>query len=338
MHTNIPKTIISALLIIAFHLTLGGCGQGPLPPSKPYKIAIINPDKIFNPLIEKFKIELSYLDYHEGKNTIYLGNGPIKADRISQVLAFLKTQEIDLLYTLTTPVSEKAYEVFKDSGIPILFGPVYSPLKSGLTNSLSKPDKNVTGVMTCDNTTKVLEFLYKTIPSLKCISAPFPGNNPTTPFRLEDLREKAKELGVKIITTDIRNQADIENYLHHIPSEADAIWLPHSPFDMISQARIGYTATAKKIPVVAVTTQYVNDALFTYSPNLRKIARQIAHQADQLLQGSPASEIPVEKCTYELSVNLEAAVQNGISIPDIVMNQTKIIRSAVHHPSPAELP
>ncbi len=338
MPTNIPKTIISILLIIAFHLTLGGCGQGPLPPSKPYKIAIINPDKSFSPLIKIFKTELSYLDYHQGTNTIYLDNGPIKADRIPQVLAFLKTQEIDLLYTLTTPVSEKAYEVFKGSGIPILFGPVYSPLKSGLTNSLSKPDKNVTGVMTCDNTTKVLGFLDKTIPSLKCISAPFPGNKPTTPYRLEDLREKAKKLGVKIITTDIRNQDDIENYLQHMPTEADAIWLPHSPFDMIPEVRICNEATAGKIPVVAVTSRYVNDALFTYSPNLQKIARQLAHQADKLLQGSPASEIPVEKCTYELSVNLEAAVQNGINIPDIVMNQAQIFRSAVHTPSPAELP
>lgn len=328
-----PKPIIAYLLLLASILSFNGCKNTPLPPLEPVKIAIINPGQRFSPFVKGFKQRMRDLDYLEGENTIYLYDGPTPADQLTQRLLDLKTQDIDLLYTFTTPVTQKAHEIFKDSGIPIVFGPVYSPQHDGLTSSLSKPDKNMTGVMIRGNTAKAFGFLKEAMPSLKSISVPFPYRESTSRHSVHDLRKAAEKLGVTVIAAKIQTRSDLTDYLRQIPAETEAIWLPHSPFIMRHFGEIMATANAKKIPVASATSQFNYRTLLSYGPDLEKIGKQAARLADELLHGVPASELPIEQCEYYLAVNLEVAFQTGVTIPDTIVRQARLINS-VKTPSP----
>ena len=88
-------------------------------------------------------------------------------------LTFLKTQNIDLLCTATTPVTRKAKEVFRDTPVPILFAPVFSPVDAGLVDSISQPGGNITGVMARGSTAKALGYLLDILgQSSRALSVP----------------------------------------------------------------------------------------------------------------------------------------------------------------------
>ncbi|MDH4321005.1 MAG: ABC transporter substrate-binding protein [Desulfobulbaceae bacterium] len=326
------RLLFPYLLIFALTLALaGGCDTEP-PPFKPYRIAIVHTDDRFAPFIESFKERLNYLNYLEGESVIYLYDGPTPPEKVVDRLISLKGQNIDLLYTITSPVTRKAYEIFKDSGTPIVFGPVFSPLEAGLTTSLLKPDKNMTGVMIRGGIPKAFGLLQETMPNLKTITVPFPVNEQTSQLSLKDLQESAATTGIKIVPAAINTMADLTDYLQHIPPEAEALWLLHSPFLLSNNAQIVAAATARKIPVVAATARFENDLLLSYSPNLDEIGKQVARLADKLLQGVPASELPIEHCEYQLMVDLEVAKQTGVTVPDNILQQAAVTRSAIAPP------
>ncbi|MDH3394413.1 MAG: hypothetical protein OEL66_10425, partial [Desulfobulbaceae bacterium] len=229
MSSRISTFVLLAILT----LFVGGCDDAPLPPPKPpVKIAIVNCGQRFYPLIKMFKQRLSDLDHLEGRDVIFLYDGPIATDQLREKLQYLKTQDIGLLFTITTPVTRVAHEIFKDTNVPIVFGPVFSPVDDGLTSSLTRPDKNMTGVMIRGNTARAFGFLIESMPSLKSLSVPFPCNESTSRLSIEDLREVAEKHDVTVVTTNIKTEADLNDYLLHLPKETEAIWLPHSPFIM----------------------------------------------------------------------------------------------------------
>ncbi len=323
------RLLLPYLLILALTLALaGGCDTEP-PPFKPYRIAIVHTGDRFAPFIESFKQRLSDLNYLEGESVVYLYDGPTPPEKLADRLLSLKGQDIDLLYTITSPVTRKAQEIFKGSGIPIVFGPVFSPLEAGLTSSLLKPDKNMTGVMIRGGIPKAFGLLQETMPGLKTITVPFPVNEQSSQLSLKDLQESAARSEIKIVPAAIESAADLNDYLQHIPPEAEALWLLHSPLLLTNNAKILAAAAARKIPVVAATARFDNDLLLSYGPNLDEIGKQVARLADKLLQGVPASELPVEQCEYLLAIDLEVAKQTGVTVPDNILRQADVTRSTI---------
>ena len=58
----------------------------------------------------------------------------------------LAMQKPDLIYAISTPATLAAKKATADSGIPVVFGPVSSPVRAGIVASLGRPGGNVTGV------------------------------------------------------------------------------------------------------------------------------------------------------------------------------------------------
>jgi len=314
------------IVAIAFFLSLGGCDKKETHSTKTYKIAVTHSNDRFNPFFMKFKKHLAELGYKEGQNTIFLYDGPVSEDQLEEQLTYLKSQDIDLLYTISTPASRLAHKIFKGSGVPILFGPVFSPIDAGLTSSLTAPDKNMTGVMVRGSIPKAFGFLKESIPTLKNISVPLAINEKTARLSVKDLKENATKFGVNINTWEMRNKEDLNNYLRQLTTETEAIWIPHSPFLMDNITQISATATAKKIPLASANPQRNSNIMLTYGPELDSLTKQLARLAGKLLQGTPPANLPIEHCEYSLSINLEIAKQTNINIPDNVLRQATVVK------------
>jgi putative ABC transport system substrate-binding protein len=64
--------------------------------------------------------------------------------------------------------------------------------------------------------------------------------------------------------------------------------------------------------------------LMAYALDLSEIFRYAAHQIDQILKGSKASEVPFYQPTkYKLVINLKTAKQIGITFPPSIMVQAE---------------
>ena len=321
------RHLLCSLLILAFSICLNGCDSNKQTAQKTYKIAILHTGKRFAPFINNFKKKMVELGYTEGENTVFIDSEPSTPEQLANQLNYLKTQDIDLLYTITTPITSKAHEIFKGTGTPIIFGPVYSPIEAGLTTSLTNPDKNMTGIMIRGSVAKAFGFLIETMPSLKYISVPFPDTEKVARLSIEDLKKNASKTGIELMLHKIHTPADLDEYIKNIPQETQVIWIPHSPFIMDNFSSIMAAAKGRNIPVASANPNMSNGILVSYGPDLSSITNQVARLADKILQGVPVSELPIEHCEYSLAINLEVARQTGITIPENVLRQATIIKT-----------
>ena len=58
------------------------------------------------------------------------------------------------------------------TGIPVVFAPVFDPVKSGIVKSLVKPGGNLIGIKAGGHSAKALYWLLKVVPDIKNIFVP----------------------------------------------------------------------------------------------------------------------------------------------------------------------
>jgi putative ABC transport system substrate-binding protein len=71
------------------------------------------------------------------------------------------------------------------------------------------------------------------------------------------------------------------------------------------------------------TSEFVEaGGLMSYAPNYTDLFRRAADFVDKILKGTKPADIPVEQPTkFELLVNLKAAKQIGLTIPQKVLER-----------------
>jgi putative tryptophan/tyrosine transport system substrate-binding protein len=75
--------------------------------------------------------------------------------------------------------------------------------------------------------------------------------------------------------------------------------------------------------------EWTNDGcLMSYSPDRTEGDRRAAMYVDKILKGTKAADLPVgQPTTFEFSINLKAAKQIGLTIPQSILYQAdKVIQ------------
>ena len=319
---NPHKCLFIWILLAVF--ALPGCGSNP-EKTKHATVAIVSAGNNFNQFIEGFKEGLAKAGYREGKNITYLYDGPTPAKEIGKRLTALKQQEIDLLYTTTTPVTLKAKKIFAGSKIPILFAPVFSPVDAGLVDAKTRCGDNITGVMVRGSTEKTLGYLLECMPELKTIFVPYHQHELPARLNLKDLQKEADRFGITILTANIKNKNDINNVLQNIPKETDCLWVTHSSLIVNNADAIINAAAKRNLPVASPTAQAQKGALLSYAPTAKSMGKQASKIAAKILRGADASLIPAETAEYFLGINLKTANALGIDIRDDLLRQADFI-------------
>jgi putative ABC transport system substrate-binding protein len=321
---NMPKKIKILLFIAAILLIFSSCSRNQEP--EKYTIGIINLSPSLDRVISEFKKGMSQYGYTEGSNITYIYNGPLKnPQQVDQEFANLLKADINLLLTQTTPVTKRVKQLTKDSNLPVLFAPVFSPAASGLVDSLAHPGENITGIKVRGSTGKALEWFLKTVPSAKRIFVPFHYTDKAAVQTVADLQEAASFFNVKLITQQIASEEDLNTVLAHIPADIDGIWITHSHLIMSNMQKIISAATLLKKPTISSTDQSTAGVMLCYAMSLDMIGRQASRMADKILHGASPATIPVESADYFLGLNLKTANAINIKIPDDIISQAEFV-------------
>src|SRR5215470_4267222 len=293
--------------------------------SVPFRIGWISNDlgSGNSPFFAAFRSGMHDLGYVEGRNlTIDTRWGQGSNERLAQLAVELVKSRPQLIVAAGGPAT---YPVIRAGAtMPIVFAFSGDPVEGKLVESFAHPGRNLTGVsfLSLDLVGKRMELLKEVIPSLKRVAILANPEHPGEKSELHASEAAAKSLGFTLDYFQLPRTAKLDDTLPEITkSRSEAVVVFSDAIMVALSEQIAAFAIKTRIPVIAGWAQFAESGnLMTYGPNLRESYRRLAYYVDKILKGAKASELPVELPTkLELVINLKAAKQIGVTIPQSVL-------------------
>ena len=277
--------------------------------------------------MEAFRQELSKLGWIEGKNfTIEYRFAKGKTERLPELAAELVRLKVDLIVATGRPEALAAKKA--TTNISILMVSVGDPVASGLVASLARPGGNVTGFsnLSFELNTKRLEILKDAVPKLTRVGLL---RQPAASLQLKNLTAAAVALKLKL--EEIKTQADgLETAFQTAKQkQVGAIMTTTTRGFFAERKRIVELAGTYRLPAIYFQKEFVDEGgLMSYGEDSTDMFRNAAQYADKILKGAKPADLSVQQATkFEFVINLKAAKQIGLTIPNRVLERAnKVIK------------
>lgn len=284
-----------------------------------------NPNGLKN--TQGFQDGLSELGYIEGQNlTIISAGKPLTGEELNEQLNQFVTTNVDPIFTAGTPTGVAAYRMTEGTDIPVIFGVIADPIKAGVMTNLTTPGGNMSGVRISNNQALRLDLMKQLVPDAKNILVLFNPNDAAPMSALEQLKNSASSLKVRLILAECRDGKAVSAALANIPPETDMLFiLPDSVVNKRIKEIVDVSID-RKLPLSGPTNiQVEKGALMAYGIVHYEAGQQAARMAHQILSGANVAQLPVETAESYLGINLVTAEAIGLEIPDSILRQAKII-------------
>jgi putative ABC transport system substrate-binding protein len=204
---------------------------------------------------------------------------------------------------------------------PIVFLHPSDPVRDGLTDSLSRPDRNLTGVFGArDVVAKQLELYQLLVPKLHTVLTLVDPTDTRTVSLLAEYKAAAAGLPrpIELEIREATTEKDLKRAFGALkPREVDGAFLLSPSLRLNHTAITIQLARKAGIPVQAHRKEWVEQgALFSYGSDLAPIGRAAARYVDSLLRGMSPADLPIQEIpTVEFAINLKTANSFGIKVP-----------------------
>ena len=275
-------------------------------------------------LVDAFRQELNKLGWIEGKNiTIEYRFAEQKNERFPELAADLVRLKVDLIVGSGTTAALAAKKA--TTTIPIVMANAGDPVGGGLVASLARPGGNVTGLsnLGTELNTKRLEVLKDAVPKLARVGLLRPAGG--SDRQLKDLRPAA--LALKLKLDEIATQTDTKGLESAFQTakqkQVGAIMTTTSRPFFAERKRIVELAVKYRLPAIYFSKEFVDEGgLMFYGADYDDLFRRAATYVDKILRGAKPADLPVQQATkFEFVINLKAAKQIGLTIPNRVLER-----------------
>ena len=274
--------------------------------------------------LDRLHQALRELGYIEGKNVLIENK---KADwhheRLDDLAKELVGLKVDVIVTANTSPALSAQRATKTIPIVVWSG---DPVRAGLVDSLARPGGNITGITSSsgDLSRKRLELLKEISPNTSVVGivADVLLADPGIAAQMKNAEAAAQALGLRLIVQQVQGD-DYESAFAEIKRRADSLFMILSTKMLPIPSLIADLAAKSGLPAVYPNSDQVDaGGLISYGTNRADLYRRLAYQIDRILKGAKPADLPVEAPTkFELVVNLKAAKQIGLTIPESVLQR-----------------
>ena len=323
------------IFAIVLTLVFGGAAATAQQAGKVFRIGFLDESTASGSsvLVDAFRQELSKLGWIEGKNiAIEYRFGEQKREHVPELAADLVRLKVELIVVAGIGVALAAKQA--TATIPIVMTRAGDPVALGLVASLARPGGNVTGVSTLswELITKRLEVLKDAVPKLARVGVLLsPAGAGGTGAVLKELRPAAETLKLKLEEIETqRGHKGLENSFQTAKQkQVGAIMTTGAPFFLAERKRIVDLAVKYRLPAIYFQDDFVEaGGLMSYGPDFDDLYRRAAVYVDKILKGAKPADLPVQQATkFEFVINLKAAKQIGLTIPNRVLERAnRVIR------------
>jgi putative ABC transport system substrate-binding protein len=322
----IGKTImvvwLVALTIASFHLAEGQ------QPKKIPRIGFLGASSAssYSTRIPAFREGLHDLGYVEGKNiAIEYRYADGKLDQLAALAAELVRLKVDIIVA-SGPAASAAKKVTTTT--PVIFLAVADAVEEGLVVSLARPGGNLTGlsILAPELSGKRLELLKESFPRITRVAVLWTGSRSGRIVLKESLFKEtetaAQGLGLHIQSLEVRSLNDFDSaFTAAIREGAHALITTPQPLINTNRARIIEFAVKNRLPAMYAVPEFVEaGGLMSYATSYTDLFRRAATYVDKILKGAKPADLPVEQSMkFEFIINLKAAKQIGLTIPQSVL-------------------
>jgi putative tryptophan/tyrosine transport system substrate-binding protein len=209
------------------------------------------------------------------------------------------------------------------STTPIVMASGSDPVGAGLVASLARPGGNITGLTSLNQEliTKRLEVLKDAVPKLSRVGL----LRPSTSGQLKEIRHAA--LALKLSLEEIDTQSDAKGLESAFQAakqkHVDAIMTATTRPFFAERKRIVELASKYRLPAIYPEKGFVDvGGLMSYGADFEDLYRRAAIYVDKILKGAKPADLPVQQASkFEFIINLKAAKQIGLTIPNRVLER-----------------
>jgi putative ABC transport system substrate-binding protein len=207
------------------------------------------------------------------------------------------------------------------------------PVRADLVENLARPGGNVTGLTLLSRELggKRLELLKEAVPKLARVAVLYdPGNTRSEVDVRQVLPVAARALGLTLHLWGVRGTDGFDRAFAEMGKHSpDGLYVPPDLPMLVNQKRIVTFALETRLPSMYFYPEAVDaGGLMFYGVDLTHSFRRVAIYVDRILKGAKPAELPIEQPTkFELAVNVKAAKQIGVTIPQSVLYRAnKVIK------------
>ena len=280
---------------------------------------------------EAFRQGLRQLGYVEGKNVVIeyrYAEG--RTEQISDLAAELVRLKVDVIVTGSTLAAQTARKL--NTTVPIVIVGTGDPVGTGLVASLARPGGNVTGLsgLAPELSGKRLELLKESFPKVSRVGVFWNPASPSNAISWKETEAAARPAAVQLQSLEVKSSKDFEGaFGAAVKERVNALITIRDNVTNTGRQQIVAFAAKHRLPAIYPSAEYVEvDGLMSYAPDFRDIYRRAAAYVDKILKGAKPADLPVEQpMKFELVINLKAAKQIGLTIPQSVLYRAdKVIK------------
>jgi putative ABC transport system substrate-binding protein len=272
---------------------------------------------------------LSDLGYVDGKTILLEHRFPAeRPERFRQLARELVESKVDVIIAVAGIGGKEAKQA--SDTIPVVLVADPDPVGNGLAESLARPGGNVTGLslMAVDLSGKRLGMLREIVPNLSRFAIVVDPRDVFSARIRAGYENTARAQGIRTQVVDVVSPDDIEPAFTAIARDGFEGAVVIGPMLLNDRIRVGASALAHKIPVLAGVSEMVpHGLLFSYGPDIPDYFRRAAGYVDKILKGAKPGDLPIEQPTrFKLVVNLRAAKALELIVPNsLLVNADEVI-------------
>jgi putative ABC transport system substrate-binding protein len=307
-------------LLIVVLLGLVGCG--PRPDAEQHRVrriglVYIGPHELINQIVAGFRNGLAQ-QLPAGSFEIVERHANGEPTQISSTLNGAIASKLDVLATITTPVSQQAMKN-APQGLALVFVGVTDPVGAGLVASMERPERT-TGVSDVAPLQATLSMIKRITPSVHRIAFPYSPDEEPAVYSHRVVERLAPGMGYVVDARPVTSKDEVATMIRDMARSDDAILVGADNALFEAAPLIAKTALDGHKPFYAADSSSVKaGAIAGVTVDYTQIGVAGAEVVARVLRGERAGTIPVRTMTEgNLEVNHSSLQKLGISLsPDV---------------------
>lgn len=288
------------------------------PKSKEIRVCFVEivENDAFVTMMDGFKRGMTDAGY---TNVTYdVKNAQGDTSNLNQIAAQLKTSNYDVIVPIATPPAQAC----ANAGItkPMVFMSVTDPVAAGVTSSLEKPDKGMTGTTNFADVEAIFGFAKELKEDIfsKKVGILYCAADKNSTVTADQAEEYLTSQGIECERKTVTNSSEVQQAGQALAATCGSIYVPADSIVQVSMAQLTDTATKAGIPVLGTDPVMTETgALESVSCTNDNLGQESAKLAIQMLEGKNYSEVPVYALpSTDRSVNKATAEALGITLSE----------------------